>query len=564
MKPEVTNPSPNRGPGTGLLRFCEAILGITVIGAAVLALSACQPDTSSGDGVDPGIIEIPIALIKRPIPLDDMGEQVQADLRDPLLFSPGGDVYLRSSTAVGASLTNITRPVTGGQGDVKGLNVSHDGSKLVFSLRLFDPDPDDDFMPSWNIYEYDVESRQLRRVITDAQTARDGDDLFPSYLPDGRIVFTSNRQHQSQQSLINEGKPGYRSLVENGDSLALVLHVINADGTGLRQISFNQSHDLYPQVMSRLYDGKIVFSRWDKAVVNDAIHLYSINPDGSELDLLYGYNSHFTGSNDAEIQFANLREMENGDLMVITRPFTGTFGGGDIVIIDAARFVDNDKPLWSLAGLKGPAQQSATSNPVVNDGSISIAGRYGSAYPLWDGSDRILVSKSTCQLIVGGIDRPCVEPWLSDTGAVEGSPAYAIWLYDRNEGTEKPIVLAERDVVITEVVTVQERELPTIIFDRSGSDLDSEQRDANVGVVNIKSVYDMGDGNFDGCYFGFCTPVAGIERVEDVDYAAAAALVATTRRYRIRPIPTTTRSDRSASAACAKSSVMHRLSPMVR
>jgi hypothetical protein len=497
--------SPFRGP----------VLGIALVGAAMIALCACQPGSSAAKGVDPGIVDIPVAFIKRPIPLDDMGMQIQADMRDPLLFSTGGDVYLRSSTAVGASLTNISNVITEGQGDVKGLNASYDGSRLIFSLRLFDPDPDDDIVPSWNIYEYDVGSRQLRRVIADALTAEAGDDLFPCYLPDGRIVFTSNRQKQAGENLINEGKPSYRALVENGNTLALVLHVMNADGTNLRQISFNQSHDLYPQVLSNLYGGKIVFSRWDKAVVNDSIHLYTINPDGSELELLYGLNSHFTGSNDAEIQFASTREMENGDLMVITRPFTGTFGGGNIEIIDAARFVDNEKAVWSLAGLEGPAQQPATINAIVNDGTASIAGRYGSAFPLWDGSNRILVSKSTCQLNVGGELQPCVEPYLSDPDAVESSPAYAIWLYDRNEDTEKPIVLAEPDTIITEAVTVQKRILPPIRFDKAGNELDSGQLADNVGVVNIKSVYDMADGGFDGCFFGHCSNAAGIDTVQD-------------------------------------------------
>jgi len=504
-----------REAGISPSRFCDVVLGFVIIAALLFMLTACGASSSSGKGVDPGIVEIQIAFIKRPFPLDDMGMQLQEDLRNPLLFSRGGDVYLRSNSAVGAELSNISRKVTGGRGDVKGLNVSHDGSRLIFSLRLFDPDPDDDIVPSWNIYEYDVASGDLHRVISDALTAEAGDDLYPSYLPDGRIVFTSNRQKQSAINLINEGKPGYRALVENeNNTLALVLHVMNADGSGLKQISFNQSHDLYPQVLSRLYGGKIVFSRWDHAVSNDAIHLYTVNPDGSELELLYGMNSHFTGSGGGEIQFANAREMENGDLMVITRPFTDSFGGGNIEIIDVTRFADNRKPVWSLAGLGGPAQQPATVNPIVNDGSVSVAGRYSSAYPLWDGSDRILVSKSSCQLRVAGQLRPCIDPYLSDPGAVETASSYAIWLYDRKQGTEKPVVLAQPDTIITEAVTVQSSDLPPIIFDKAGAELDDEQLADKVGVINIKSVYDLADTSFDACFFGHCSN-ALINQVED-------------------------------------------------
>jgi hypothetical protein len=507
-----------------------------LIGA--VGLAGCQPG-SSGDGIDPGVIEIPFAYIKRPVPVNpDDGSDAESDMREPRLFSAGGDVYLRSSTAVGASIVNVTRRVTGGLGDVKGLNVSFDGTRLIFSLRLFDPDLTDDVRPSWNIYEYDVESDQLRRVITDELIAEQGDDLFPSYLPDGRIVFTSSRQKQAGENLVNEGKPAYQALDEDGQTIAMVLHVMNGDGTNLHQISFNQSHDLYPQVLSGLKGGKIIFTRWDNAVGNKGMHFYTINPDGSELEVLYGVNSHDTGSNGAEIQFASPREMENGDLMVITRPFAGTFDGGDIVIIDADRFADNQKPVWTLAGLKGPAQRSATINKVKNDGSISVAGRYSSAYPLWDGTDRILVSKSSCQLRLGGSLRPCVEPYLSNSAALEASPAYAIWLYDRDANTEKPVVLAERGIVITEAIPVQQRKLPPIIFDKEAGEIDSDQQNANVGVINIKSVYDMADGSFDGCFYGYCTTAPGISSLQDFqdpDKFTAEQLPARFVRF-IRPV----------------------------
>ena len=496
--------------------FCRIpFLGVAIICAIVAALSACQPGSSEGGGIDPGIIQIPIAFIKRPIPVDDMGVEIQADLREPLLFSAGGDLYLRTSTAASASITNITRSVTLGSGDIKGLNSSYDGTKLIFSLRLFDPNPNDEVVPSWNIYEYDLVTESLRRIIVDVGTAELGDDLFPGYLPDGRIVFTSSRQKQASQNLINEGKPGYQALDEDRNILAMTLHVMNSDGTSIRQISLNLSHDLYPQVLSRLDDGKIIFSRWDNAVGDKGMHFYTVNPDGSELELLYGRNSHNTGSNGAEIQFGYTREMQNGDLMAITRPYSGTFDGGDIVIIDATQFSDNDKPVWSRTGLAGPAQESATINGVVNDGSVSIAGRYASAYPLWDGSNRILVSKSTCQLTVSAQIRPCVEPYLSDPSAAEAAPAYSIWLYDMNEDIEKPIVLAEQGMIITEAITIQQRDLPSIIFDKGPGEIVTAWEDDKVGAINIKSVYDLGDTSFDGCFFNQCTSAAAITTVQD-------------------------------------------------
>ncbi len=507
-------------------------LGLAFFGASVSLISACDPGSSSGDGIDPGIIEIPIAYIKRPIPVDDMGNDLQTDVREPRMFMSGGDVYLRDNSSGGASETNISISVSLGIGDVKGLNASHDGTRIIFSLRLFDPDVNDNIVPTWNIFEYDLTTSQLRRIITSQLFAEEGDDLYPGYLPDGRILFTSNRQRQSREMLINEGRPPYSSLDEDENIMALVLHVMNADGTDIHQISFNQSHDLYPQVLTNYEGGRIVFSRWDNAAGNNEINLYTSNPDGSNMEILYGSQSHSTGTGGANIQFTNFREMENGDLMVITKPFDDTFDGGDIVIIDADRFADIVKPIWSMAGLPGSGQVAATISNVANNNSISVNGRYASAFPIWDGSNRILVSKSTCQLELNNVIRPCIDPYLSDPAAVEKSPAYAIWLYNMNDNTEKPIVLAENGIVITDVITVGDRLRPPVIFDKKlAGQLDSAWETDLVGVVDIKSVYDMGDGTFNGCYFNVCTAAAGINSAQDFSDPANAVAAERPARF---------------------------------
>jgi hypothetical protein len=513
-------------------------LGVAFCCLAAALIAGCDPG-GSGEGIDPGIVEIPIAFIKRPVPVDDMGAEVQPDVREPRLFMAGGDVYLSTSSAAGASITNITREVTGGTGDVKGLNANHEGTRLIFSLRLFDPDVNDDVVPSWNIYEYNLEDASLRRIITSQLIAEQGDDLYPAYLPDGRILFTSDRQRQSREMLINEGKQSFASLDESENVQALVLHVMNADGTDIHQISYNQSHDLFPQVLTRFKGGKIVFSRWDNAVGNNEINLYTANPDGSEMEILYGSRSHATGTGGATIQFTNFREMENGDLMVITRPFDGTFDGGDIEIIDVKRFADNRKSIWPLRGLPGQAQADATISDVANDGSISVNGRYATAFPLWDGSNRILVSKSTCQLELNNEIRPCIDPYIDNPAASEKSPAYAIWLYDMDVDTQKPIVLAEPETVITEAITIENRTRAPIVFDKKLlGDLNNTWETEIVGVVNIKSVYDMGDTSFNGCFFNVCTSAAGIGSVQDfADPANALAAERPARFVRfIRPV----------------------------
>ncbi|MCP4490860.1 MAG: hypothetical protein GY820_26630 [Gammaproteobacteria bacterium] len=501
-----------------------------LVGLSLLVLSACGGNTGSeDDGADPGVVEVPIAYIKRPIPTDE-GETVHIDLREPQLFTEGGDVYIRDNSSAVATEKNITSAITGGTGDVKGLNVSYDGKRILFSLRLVDLFPDDDTkpVPTWNIYEYDLEAETLRQVIT-GLAAGDGDDLSPAYLPDGRIVFSSSRQQRSAQVLSNEGRIRFSALDEDRNTIAVVLHVMNNEGGEIHQISFNQSHDLYPTVMSNKFDGQILFSRWDNAGGNSELNLYKVNPDGSELELLYGAHSHETGTDGKLIQYSLPREMPDGHIAVVRMPFTratGTWGGGDIAIINTGSYVDNLRPVWTLEGLTDPAEVPATINDVTNNDSTSPNGRYASAYPLWDGSNRMLVSKSTCQIEVDGVTRPCIEPWFSDAEAIEVSPAYGIWIYDLDSHTEKVIVGAQPGMVMTEVVAMQARTPPGIIKDRKETgEIDTTWADEGVGVVNIRSVYDMGGGGdtlFDGCFLNVCSDSTGITSVNDLGDPAKA------------------------------------------
>ena len=182
--------------------------------------------------------------------------------------------------------------------------------------------------------------------------------------------------------LIDEGKPQFSAQDEDQNEHAFDLHVMNADGSGIRQISFNQSHDLDPDVLD---DGRIVFSRWENAS-GSSIHLYTVNPDGSDLQLLYGANSHATGTGGAvpgpagpgttEVQFLQPRPMEDGRVLALLKPFQGSDQGGDPVAIDTAAFVENDQADLDNPALQGPAQVRLSVNDVRTDPGLSPGGRY--------------------------------------------------------------------------------------------------------------------------------------------------------------------------------------------
>ena len=104
---------------------------------------------------------------------------------------------------------------------------------------------DEDEPPTWNIWEYNIATDTLRRVISSDIIEEEGQDVAPSYLPDGRILFSSTRQRQAKAILLDEGKPQFEAATEARNESAFVLHVMNADGTDIHQITFNPSSDLY-------------------------------------------------------------------------------------------------------------------------------------------------------------------------------------------------------------------------------------------------------------------------------------------------------------------------------
>jgi len=492
---------------------------------ALSLLSVMVVACSKGDGVqigtgqdpDPVVIDFPIAFIKAPLPIDDNGVFQQQDLREQITFDFGADLFFRDRASVSAVSVNITESVSQGLAAIRDVEIDYDGSRLLFAMRVpFDPNLDEEDLPSWNIWQYTFATDILVRVIPSDLTAEIGHDIMPKYLPDGRIVFSSTRQTQSQAVLLDEGKGAFPAVDEDDNEFAFNIHVMNDDGSGVRQVSFNQSHDLDPSVMA---SGQVVFSRWDHNAVNDAVNLYRMNPDGSQLEMLYGQQSHDTGANGETIQFMQPRQVEDGRLMVLARPFTDTEGGGELLFIDTPQYLENTQPTKDNIGvLSGPAQVDATINEVSTvPGTPSPGGRYFSVYPIQDGTGRLMVSWSQCRLIEiladdgdpATIDQRIVACTPNSLAAVliidpmnpvtpvvgdflVAPPLYGVWIYDPRDDTQLPIVPGEEGFMYTEVVSADPRPTPPVVLDNlNNSPLDVTLADNGEAILNIRNVYDF-------------------------------------------------------------------------
>ncbi|HEY5622718.1 MAG TPA: hypothetical protein VIV14_03080, partial [Gammaproteobacteria bacterium] len=224
----------------------------------------------------------------------------------------------------------------------------------------------------------------------------------------------------------------------------------------------------------------------------DGIHLYTMHPDGSNLRLYYGAESHQSGTNGGEVQFLSAREVDDGRVMAIVRPFDHPELGGAIDYIDVQTFVENFQPTAANAGLIGPAQTPATTNNVRTDLAPSPGGRYRSAFPLWDGTGRVLVTWAICRVDDNGTIFPCDDQRLADPAVQLAPPLYGVWMYDPVDQTQRPIVVGEEGVLIGDIVAAQPRRTPQVINDGiAGVDLDPDLVNESVGILNIRSVYDV-------------------------------------------------------------------------
>ena len=469
--------------------------------ALVTALAACSGGGSvniaNSQRGDPATVDFPIFYVKHTVPKNAAGVVQQDDLRVLRDAVPSADLFMRATASPSATETNITARLTAGASwDVKDVDTSADGTKVAFAMRgplAMNQDPK--MPPSWRIYEYVIATNNLHAVIN---PATDPDpltvnDVSPHYLPDGRILFSSTRQTQSKGILLDEGKPQFEAQDEDRNESAFVLEVMNADGTGVHQISFNQSHDRDATVLA---NGRVLWSRWDHAPGKDAMHLYSANPDGTDLELYYGANSHMTGTNNTVVEFVQPRQMQDGRTLALIRQYTGVDFGGNLVIIDGVHYAENTQPLAANSSLTGPAQTPATTNPVQTIPGPSPGGRFNSGYPLQDGTSRILVSWSQCRLIDNTQTPPAIVPCTSNALAqpnVQAAPPlYSVWMFDPVQNTLMPLMPPVEGIMVTDVAVAQPHPLPAVILDKvPGVDLDQNLVNAGVGVIDIRSVYDI-------------------------------------------------------------------------
>ncbi|BFM22465.1 HzsA-related protein [Gilvimarinus japonicus] len=508
MTTHAVIPQPILPSDTGWRVFARRLLSGALFASVLVGCGGGGGGGISGSGQppDPVVKDIPIAYIERPLPRDDDGELLPLTPAGRDDFNPGARLFIKARATDDALAINVTDQAfaEGADYDVKDLTSHPDGSRLLFAMRApeIEDAPDED-QPTWNIWEYDLSNRQLQRVISSDIVAEVADDISPRYIPGGRIVFASSRQVRSRALLLDANKPQYAAESESGDGPAFVLHSMTVAGDDIRQLSFNQGHDWAPLLRD---DGRLLYTRAD-SYRNNRVSYYTSNPNGTDVRPHYGYHTRL--AEDTPWLF-NPELMADGRLVGIYKP-RDELPGGDIVAIDTSEYVEDDQ---TVLGTEGDALDKLTVLPVTLDGSISRHGYFSALAPLFDDTNRLLVSWSQCRLEALNQDTgdsryvPCTEANLAAEYEA-APPVYGLFLYNVDDNSQQPVVVPAEDVIYTDLVVMGPRPAAAPVDGAINESLASE----GLGILDIRSVYDLD---------GVDTSGAGIETLRDPAQTIAA------------------------------------------
>jgi hypothetical protein len=154
----------------------------------------------------------------------------------------------------------LTVLVNDPEGAVRDPCLHHDGQRIVFSFRPGGTD-------TYHLWEIRCDGTGLRQL-----TEGNYDDIEPSFLADGGIVFVSARARRWVQCWLTQVACLYRC---------------DADGGHVRELSANLEHDNTPWPLP---DGRILYMRWeyvDRSQVHYH-HLWAMNPDGTGQTVYFG------------------------------------------------------------------------------------------------------------------------------------------------------------------------------------------------------------------------------------------------------------------------------------
>ncbi len=126
-----------------------------------------------------------------------------------------------------------------------------------------------------------------------------------------------------------------------------------------------------------------------------------------------------------------------------------------------------------------------------------MGGRFASVFPLYDGTNRMLVSWSPCLVldttVTPNTTNLCTAANTAGANVTLAPPQYTLWIYDLDQGTLGPVLSADVGTMVVEPVILQARKpVPTTLVDAAPAPgAQQNMATASVGLLDISSVYDV-------------------------------------------------------------------------
>lgn len=302
-------------------------------------------------------------------------EKHMCDQYNPWNINMGGGLYiLKGIKTNNPTLVDVLENSQCSNGPFKGYNLaggaflspdlSYDGKTILFA-----------WSPSTNrcyhIFKVNIDGTGLTQLTDGVSLEKNflqdsnHNDFDPIWLPNGRIVFISDRRG-GYGRCHTKGKPTF------------TLHSMKADGTDIIPLSYHETNEWHPSVDN---SGKIVYTRWDYVDRDDCIahHLWTCYPDGRDPRSYHGNYplplQTITGSNFPDGRYnrpnaeLNIRSIPNSQKYIATSGPHHGYSFGDLIIIDPT--IEDD----------GKVSQIKKLTTSLN-GWPDAMGAYGTAWPL--------------------------------------------------------------------------------------------------------------------------------------------------------------------------------------
>ena len=285
---------------------------------------------------------------------------------------------------------------------------------------------------NWKIYEINIDGTGLRQV----SMAPDDVDCFePCYLPDGRIVFSSSAPYQCIPCWHGTEK----KFVAN-------LYIMNADGSEMRRLCFDQDHDMHPSVR---HNGQLIYNRWDYTGINRLFlrPLMSMNPDGTGQRAVYGSNSWIPNG----LYYPKELPGQYGRFLCVLAGYHGSWRSGTLAVIDLNQGTQEEQGIVrQINGTGKPLPLTIMDNLTQNNWP-----EFMTPTPVTD------------------------QVFLSSAWTMEAEQKIGIYLADMNDNVT--LLHEEEGVAFLEPVPLMKRTMPPVIPDR----IDRNNTQATVFIQDV-------------------------------------------------------------------------------